>query len=150
LLRDDSGEIIGAVNMLVDITDRKEAEEKLRESEERFRSLANLVPSCVWTATADGSINYANEKWYAFSGQTPEQTIGKGWISAFHPEDRERCLAAWTKAVREGTDYEIQVRNRSADGKYRWFLTRACPVRDAQGHITGWFGTSTDIEQQKR
>jgi PAS domain S-box-containing protein len=128
---------------------RIRAEAALRESEERFRMMADLAPSCIWTATADGSINYANRQWYEFSGLTPEQTAGLEWAQVLHPDDLDRCINAWATAAREGTEYEIEVRNRRKDGVYRWLLTRAVPLRDATGRIQGWFGTSADITDQK-
>jgi len=125
-------------------------EETLRESESLFRALAELVPCCVWAAAPDGSMTYANRRWHEFTGLSPEGTAGFEWANALHPEDREHCLAAWRYAVGEGTTYRMEVRNRRYDGEYRWFLTEATPVRDREGRITAWFGTSTDIHDQKQ
>ncbi|MBQ0822856.1 PAS domain S-box protein [Microvirga sp. HBU67558] len=135
--------------MLMDILDRKTAEEILQESELRFRALANVVPTIVWTAAPDGTITFANDQWFRFCGITSEQNA-QGWPElVLHPDDQTRCLEAWTEALRSGHDYEIEVRNRRFDGAYRWFLTRAVPVRDHQGTITAWFGTTTDIHDRK-
>jgi PAS domain S-box-containing protein len=149
-IRDESGQIIGASKIVRDITEQKRMHEALRASEERFRNLANAVPDVVWTAAPDGSITFANDRWFEFCGITPEQNE-RGWPElVLHPDDRERCLAEWTRCLREGADYEIEVRNRRHDGEYRWFLTRASPVRDREGRITAWFGSSTDIHDRKQ
>jgi PAS domain S-box-containing protein len=121
----------------------------LRESEARFRVLADTAPCCIWTAAPDGSVTYANDRWYEFSGLTPEQTAGLEWAAVIHPDDQDRCLRTWLQAAQDGTPYEIEVRNRRKDGVYRWLLTRAVPVRDQRGEISAWFGTATDIHDQK-
>lgn len=127
----------------------QEREAAVRASEERFRLLADTVPDMVWTAAPDGTITYANERWLAYCGITPEQNA-TGWPElVLHPDDRERCLELWSRALREGTAYEIEVRNRRHDGVYRWFLTRAVPVRDSGGRIIAWFGATTDIDGRK-
>ena len=149
-IRDESGQLIGASKIARDITHRKRVEEALRASEERLRSLANAVPDIVWTADPDGSITFANDRWFDFCGITPEQNVRDWPELVLHPDDRERCLAEWTRALREGTEYEIEVRNRRHDGEYRWFLTRASAIRDAAGRITAWFGCTTDIHDRKQ
>ena len=125
-------------------------DEALRASEERFRNLANAVPDIVWIADPDGNITFANDRWYQFCGITPERNASEWPELVLHPDDRERCIAEWTRALREGTEYEIEVRNRRHDGEYRWFLTRASPIRDAEGRITAWFGSTTDIHDRKQ
>ena len=149
-IRDESGQIIGASKIARDITEHRRMHEALRASEERFRILANAVPDVVWTADPDGSITFANDRWFDYCGITPEQNV-RGWPElVLHPDDRDRCLAEWTRALREGTDYEIEVRNRRHDGEYHWFLTRASPIRDSAGRITAWFGCTTDIHDRKQ
>ena len=86
---------------------------------------------------------------FDYCGITPEQNARQWPELVLHPDDRERCIAQWTRALREGTEYEIEVRNRRHDGEYRWFLTRASPIRDAEGRITAWFGSTTDIHDRK-
>ena len=149
-IRDESGQIIGASKIARDITEYKRVHEALRASEERFRYLANAVPDIVWTADPDGSITFANDRWFQYCGITPEQNVRDWPELVLHPDDRERCLAEWTRALREGTEYEIEVRNRRHDGEYRWFLTRASPIRDPAGRITAWFGCTTDIHDRKQ
>lgn len=146
-----------AVCMVVtDLTDQKRhaelaaAQQALRESEARFRALADTAPGMVWTARPDGTIYYANRQWFMFCGLTQEENTQAWPQLVLHPDDRERCLAQWTRALRDGTDYESEARNRRHDGEYRWLLTRAVPVRDAQGRIMAWYGTTTDIHGRKQ
>jgi PAS domain S-box-containing protein len=122
----------------------------LQASEERFRAFANAMPDIVWIADPDGAVTFVNDRWLEFCGITPERN-GRGWPQlVLHPDDRARCLERWTCALADGTDYEIEVRHRRHDGDYRWFLTRAMPVRDAEGRITAWFGSTTDIHDRKQ
>jgi PAS domain S-box-containing protein len=148
-IRDQSGRIIGASKIARDITQRRRAEAVLRASEERFRNLANAVPDIVWTADPDGAITFANDRWFQYCGIAPEQNARQWPELVLHPDDGERCIAEWSRALREGGDYEIEVRNRRHDGEYRWFLTRASPIRDAAGRVTAWFGSTTDIHDRK-
>jgi PAS domain S-box-containing protein len=132
-----------------EISERQRTGEALRESEARFRALANAIPSMVWIAAPDGTITFANDQWFSYCGLTPEQNA-RGWSAlVLHPDDQERCLTQWLQALEHGTAYEIEVRNRRYDGEYRWFLTRAVPTRDAEGRITAWFATTTDIHDRK-
>ena len=121
-----------------------------RQSELFFRTMADAVPEIVWTANPDGSTDFLNRKWLDYSGLTLEQTSGSGWTVAMHPDDLNGCLAKWEKAQRAGDSYRGEFRLRGKDGIFRWFLVRADPVRDAEGAILKWFGTCTDIEDQKR
>jgi PAS domain S-box-containing protein len=146
--RDSTGRIIGASKIARDITARKRIEAALQASEARFRTLANAVPTIVWTAASDGTIMFANDQWFHYCGLTPEHNA-QHWDRVLHPDDRDRYITQWTTALACGTDYEIEVRNRRYDGVYRWFLTRAVPVRDPTGRITAWFGTTTDIHDRK-
>lgn len=149
-VHDEAGRIVGASKVARDITERRRAEPALQAGEERFRTLANTVPDVVWIADPDGTITFANDRWFHFCGLTPEQNAREWPKAVLHPDDRARCLERWTRALKDGTDYEIEVRNRRHDGEYRWFLTRARPVRDSQGRITAWFGSTTDIHDRKQ
>jgi PAS domain S-box-containing protein len=118
--------------------------------EERYRSLADAMPGIVWTADANGSLDYYNSRWFEYTGLTPEQSLGWGWQPVLHPDDTERCLRRWATCVQTGEKYEIEYRfKRASDGSYRWHLGRALPMRDAAGKVVRWFGTSTDIHDQK-
>lgn len=129
--------------------ERKRAESALRESEQRFRLMASNVPSIIWTADRDGTITYANARWFEYCGLTAEENM-RGWPElVLHPDDYDRCMTAWKAALRDGTPYEIEVRNRRHDGVYRWFVTRAVPAKGSDGEVVAWFGTTTDIHEQK-
>src|SRR5262249_38900054 len=129
----------------------EEAREALRVSEEQYRSLADLSPGVVWTARADGWVDYANQFWCNFTGMTLEQTQGSGWAAMLHPEDAQRVLDLWAKALRTGEPVEVEYRlKRAADGAYPWFLARGKALRDREGRIVKWFGMLTDIEGQKQ
>jgi PAS domain S-box-containing protein len=129
----------------------EEAREALRASEEQYRSLADLVPGVVWTARADGAIDYANQFWSNFTGMTLEQARGSGWAGALHPEDAPGVLQVWTRALQTGELVEVEYRlKRAADGVYRWFLARGKAVRDREGRVVKWFGLLTEIEDQKQ
>jgi PAS domain S-box-containing protein len=134
-----------------DITERKRAEENLRESERRFRMLAEAIPHQVWSCLPDGSVNYGNQRWMDYSGLTMDQSQGYGWTSRVHPADMEAVLMAWREAkAQEKPYYEVEKRLRGSDGRYRRFLSRAVPVYDEQGKILQWFGTYTDIEDRRQ
>jgi PAS domain S-box-containing protein len=122
------------------------------ESEERYRFLADFVPQIVWTADPEGAIDYYNRRWFEFTGLTEEVSCPSGGLrQALHPEDAERCIAGWAEAVRAGQPFESEVRlRRAADGEWRWHLARALPMRGRSGAIVRWFGTYTDIDDQKR
>ena len=133
-----------------DVTEQKQSEAALRESELNFRTLADSMPQIVWTARADGFLDYYNQRWFDYTGMTLEQTIGWGWEPVLHPDDQQKCVDVWSESVRTGNDYHIEYRfKRASDAQYRWFLGRAIPLRDENGQITKWFGSSTDIHDQK-
>ncbi len=116
-----------------------------------YPALADLVPCVVWTARPDGWVDYANEFWVRFTGLSPEQTYGWAWTAALHPDDVPRVTDVWTRSLRAGEQVDVAYRVRRADdGAYRWFLARGVPVRDPGGRVVKWFGTLTDIDEQKR
>ena len=117
---------------------------------ENLRHLADTMPQIVWITRADGYHEYYNRHWWEYTGLTYEQARGEGWNILLHPEDRERSIERWQEALRTGEPYNIEYRfRRASDGMYRWFLGRALPQRDADGRIMKWFGTCTDIHDQK-
>ena len=150
----------GAVRMLgviADITEHKRTEGArrdeiaLRESEARFRELADAMPQVVWTARPDGQIDYFNRKWYDLTGTAPSIITDDTWVRVIHPDDRTSCVESWRANVLDGNPHEHEGRFWSAASRtYRWHLTRALPVRDDAGAIMHWFGTATDIDDHKR
>jgi PAS domain S-box-containing protein len=148
-LRSGEGREIGFLKIARDETQRRQAEERLRESEARFRTLADVVPNIVWFASPDGALHYLNDRWYAYTGQTPEEALPNGWAATLHPDDAERIAAVWADARAHEVTYEAEVRYRRSDGAHRWYVARAEPLRDAAGRVTGWFGASTDIHDRK-
>ena len=149
-IHDQKGRIVGASKIARDITENKRAEQALLESEERFRKLANTVPDIVWTAAPDGTITFVNDRWFHFRGLTQGENTLNWPEPELHPDDRQRCIERWNRALREETRYEIEARIQRYDGEYRWFLIRAVPVRNAGGRIAIWIGSTTDIHDQKR
>jgi PAS domain S-box-containing protein len=133
-----------------DITDRKRSENAAREATERFRFLAESLPTKIFTATTDGNRNYFNQQWNEFTGLSFDQLKDSGWKQLIHPEDLEGHLRAWLHSLDTGEPFQFQYRLRRADGVYRWHLSRAQAMRNADGSIVMWVGSSTDIDDQKR
>jgi PAS domain S-box-containing protein len=123
----------------------------LEKSAARYQTLLEAIPHMVWMANAEGQIEYGNRLWFEYSGLRLDQAARLGWDELVHPEDRERSLAAWREARKAGSPFEIEHRlKRAADGAWRWHLVRAVPFRGPSQEITSWFGTSTEIENQKQ
>jgi PAS domain S-box-containing protein len=123
----------------------------LQTGEPQYRALSDLSPGVVWTARPDGWIDYANPFWLEYTGLTLEQSLGWGWRAALHPEDIARVTEIWNRALQAGERISVEYRiKRAGDGLYRWFLAWGTPVRDREGRIVKWFGTCTDIDNQKR
>ena len=137
------------VGIVVDITERKAIEESLAASEGKFRTTADTMPQMVWSTRADGYYDYYNARWYAFTGVAESSTDGEGWNAIVHPDDQEKAWTAWRRSLATGEAYEIEFRLRHRSGRYRWTLARALPVRNSRGIILRWFGTFTDINDQK-
>jgi len=149
-LLDANGEIVEWFGAAADITERERAEEALRESEAQFRTLANAIPQLCWMANADGWIFWYNERWYQYTGTTAEQMEGWGWQSVHEPETLPGVLERWKGSIATGEPFDMVFPLRGADGVFRPFLTRIVPVRDAEGKVARWFGTNTDISEQRR
>jgi PAS domain S-box-containing protein len=124
--------------------------EDLRRSERELRGVISAVPAHVWSASPDGTVDFVNERLLEFVGLTSDDILGWKWESVLHSDDRAKFVMDWCVAVKEGQSIESEVRVRRADGQYRWFLSRAVPLRDGKGEIVKWYGVSTDIEDRKR
>jgi len=133
------------------LSERTRTAEQLRASEARFRQIANTMPQIAWAARPDGYIDYYNERWYEFTGFLRHEFGESSWEPILHPDDVQRCMDTYFGCIRSGKPYRIEYRFKDrASGGYRWFMGQALPVRDERGEITRWFGTSTDIDDQKR
>ncbi|CAE6476564.1 unnamed protein product [Rhizoctonia solani] len=146
-MRDARGELIGGVMTMKDVTGKeKERIESIHyESEMQFEQVCDCLPQIVWTTRPDGSVTYFNKVWYEYTGADILNSVGLGWQGQFHPDDMPSTSEAWSHALRTGEMYEISYRCLRKDGAYRWMVGRALPIRNAQGGITKWVGTSTDI-----
>ena len=154
-LRNRKGEIVGINVAAEEVTERKRAEavlaandKALRESESRFRELANNISQFAWTADANGLIYWYNKRWHDYTGMTLEDMEGWGWQKVHHPEHVERVVKHIRESFETGTPWEDTFPLRGADGSYRWFLSRALPIRNETGEVVRWFGTNTDITKQ--
>jgi two-component system, sensor histidine kinase and response regulator len=133
----------------LDITPKKQAEEALRESEQRWRSLTEALPQLVWSATPDGARDYFSTQWTEYTGAPVSDLLGWRWLDVLHPDDRELIRKLWADSAAGGGPYDVEYRARRSDGQYRWFRARGTPIRDSQGRIFKWFGTCTDITDSK-
>jgi PAS domain S-box-containing protein len=166
------GTFAGYIGSGVDISEMKRAEQERVEllereraarsaaelaragaqaSEAHYRFLAESIPAIVWTTLADGRVDYVNRKWVDYTGLSAEQSLGWGWMAAVHPDDLTAHRERWERACHDGTPMDSEVRyRRSSDGTYRWHLVRAMPLRNKLDQVVKWFGTGTEIEEQKR
>ncbi len=164
-IKSDSKEITGVIVICKDVTEQVLAKQKLRESEEKFRSmvsqapfaegeeqfrsLSDAIPQLAWMADKEGWIFWYNQRWYDYTGTTFEEMQGWGWEKVHHPEFKEGiiefCKIAWPK----GEPFELTFPLKRSDGEWRWFLTRAVPIFDSKGELSRWFGTNTDITEQR-
>lgn len=125
------------------------AKAALRSSERRFEALSDAIPQMAWSTTADGQVDYFNARWYGFTGVNVGDHDGDQWMTALHPDDRDMASKVWAEAVASGTPYEVEYRLRRHDGEYRWTLARGLPMYDNDGAVVRWFGTNTDVHEQR-
>ncbi|MES2904954.1 MAG: PAS domain S-box protein [Pseudomonadota bacterium] len=149
-IRDDGGTQIASVLTLRDDTPRSRAELALRESEARFRNLADQSPMMVWVTEPDGFCNFLSKSWYEFTGQRKEEALGYGWLDAVHPDDREMSSKAFVESNAAQTSFKIEYRLRGADGNYRWAIDAATPLFGPDGDYLGYVGSVVDIDEQKK
>src|SRR5499427_8545555 len=130
--------------------ERLQFEERLRESEQRWRSLTEALPQLVWSATPDGACDYFSAQWTQHTGVPESDLLGWRWLAVLHPDDREPTRRLWTESVAGRGPYDVEYRVRRSDGVYRWFKTRGTPIRDSTGRVVTWFGTCTDISDLRQ
>ncbi len=140
---------VGFLAMVLDITIRCRAEVALRESEARFRTMANTIPQLAWIAEADGSIYWYNQRWYNYTGATQEAMVGWGWKKIHDPKMLPEVIKRWTTAIAAEQAFDMEFPLRGADGQFRIFLTRAAPLKNSEGRVVQWFGTNTDVHEQR-
>ena len=145
VLRNSAGTATRLAGVALDVSEQKDIEAALRDSDDRFRAIADTMPQAVWSTRADGYHDYFNHRWYELTGTREGETEGTGWEAIIHPDDLPTAAERWRQALSTGDLYEVEYRLRMANGGWRWFLARALPVREPRGRITRWFGTCTDI-----
>ncbi len=132
-----------------DITKQRQLENELRESEEKFRLVANSIPQFVWTAKADGYIDWYNDRWYEYTGTTENEMQGWGWQSVHDQKMLPYVLENWKLAIENQARFDMEFPIKGKDGAFRWFLTRVIPITDFSGKVLRWFGTNTDVHEQR-
>jgi PAS domain S-box-containing protein len=130
--------------------DLNERTRDLEESQRHYQALAESLPHLVWTCRPDGYCDFLSRQWVEYTGRSADEQLGYGWAEALHPDDKDRVRDEWAKATSRGDRFDIEFRIRRSDGMYRWFKTRALPLRAASGQIVKWFGSNTDFDDYKR
>ena len=144
-----SSEFRGMVGTSVDMTERRQLEDTMRESEERFRTLADNIAQLAWMAQGDGAAFWFNKRWYDYTGASFDDMKGWGWRSFHHPKHANRVMARIRRGVRTSKGWEATFPLRNCNGDYRWFLSRSVPILDGEGQVVRWFGTATDVTNQR-
>lgn len=144
------GDFAGYCGSCFDFTDRREATEALRESEERFRAVANQAPAIIWVAAPDGAFTFINQTWYDLTGQTLESSLGHGWTNMIHPDDREAALASTARGFESRSRYENAFRVRAKDGSWRRLLNYGVPRFGEDGELLGYTGSAIDVTDRDR
>ncbi len=149
-LRDKNGHVVRWYNLLIDIDERKHAEEALTASERNLKLTIDTIPALAWSARPDGAAEFFNQHYLDFVGLSAEQASGWGWTAALHSDDLESLSETWQRSLASEAPGEAEARLRRHDGEYRWFLFRTHPLRDESGRVVKWYGTNTDIDGRKR
>ncbi|GAB7364411.1 hypothetical protein MBLNU230_g4953t1 [Neophaeotheca triangularis] len=143
---DDKGEFLGGLVIFQDVTDfANTITDQRRENEKQFEDITNMIPQMIWRTNAKGEHDYYSERWYSYTGLSVEESMGEGWLNAFHPDDLAIAGPIWEHCLTTGEEYLVEYRCKSAAGDWRWMMGRAVPMRGKHGEIVQWFGTCTDI-----
>ena len=147
---DENGNPTVLRGIVMDVSELRIKEQKIKDSEEKFRTITNTTPQMVWSCSATGEAEYFNNQWLSYTGVKEGECLGFNWMDFVHPEDRHRVMSLWLYSVKEKTLFQTEYRLKNYQGNYHWVLSRASPVFDSSGAVTQWFGTSTDIEVLKQ
>ncbi|WP_247235217.1 PAS domain-containing protein [Telluribacter sp. SYSU D00476] len=143
------GSISGIMAVAIDVTDQVLARHETEVKNKELQFVLDFIPQLVWHTLPDGRSDFFNQTYLDYAGLPTEQLLGNGWLDILHPDDRETTTRVWQTALTGSGSYAVEHRLRSRDGSYHWFLTRGVPLKDEQGQIIKWYGTSTDIQEQK-
>ena len=149
-LRNADGEIYGILNMATDVTEQVVSRKRIEEKNKELQFVMDVMPQLVWHTQPDGQVDFVNKIYLDYTGLPAEQLTGHQWAALVHPDDMESSIRLWQQALAGVSDtYTVEHRLRGRDGTYRWFLTRGVALKDDSGHILRWYGTTTDIQDQK-
>lgn len=148
-LLNEQGQTVMVLSTVTDITSQKIAEEKIKESENYFRTLTQSLPQLIWTTDKNGEADFFNQQWYDFTGSTPEQSFGYKWAQYIHPDQIEKVLSEWQHSLKTGESIKTEFKLRNKDSVYKWFYVAGSPIRDENGSILKWVETVTNIEERK-
>ncbi len=149
-LRDRAGVVEGVLVAGFDVTAEVMARREVEDADRLFKSVVDNVPELAWAARPDGYIEFFNQRWYEYTGATPQQMEGWGWRSVHDPAMLDAVMSRWADSIEHGVTFEMDLPLKGADGVFRWFLTRVRPLRDADGNVVRWFGTNTNIDERVR
>ncbi len=144
-----NGEPVRMIGTVQDISDREANKQALMQREQELKLITEVIPQQIWTASANGKVDYFNQRWLEYTGIPLEEMANSDWSIILHPEDSARVWSTWAESVISGKKYNIEARLRGADGVYRWFLIKARPLRNEEGEIIRWYGTNTSITRIK-
>lgn len=147
-VRDAAGHVVCLLVVSRDITLQKQFEQRLLNSEQRFRALADNIAQFAWMADSDGNILWYNQRWFQYTGTTMDEVAGWGWQKVLHPTHLERVVARFKRCLESGEAWEDTFPLRGTDGSFRWFLSRAMPIRNDRDHIVLWCGTNSDVTEE--